>query len=630
MIEKMTHYTFLVHTAGYESFLTQLQALGVLHVTPTGTANPADDSNFQSDMARCKRYELMLEQMRATLKKEDLEALPALPQGITYEVERIEVAWQDLCSQIAEEQRNMVNLEHDIQAVAPWGDFSFESIHKLTMAGWTVRFWTVSPKDLRPEWTKEHHATVINRTPKLVYFITLTRSADELTALPGATEVHLGPSPQSTLIMLQTRAKDDLKKLRIKQGDFALAHYREMEDACYSCREHLDLQSVRLTTADEAAGRVMLLEGWVPTRDKESLDTKLRAISGLYFTSRPAHKEDNAPIKLRNNAFARMYEVLTRMYGMPDYGEFDPTPFIAPFFTLFFGFCMGDAGYGVLLILLGIFLKRKVQPKMHGMMNLVITLGVATTIIGALLGTCFGVSLFDLNLPESVKRWMVVGKIDGTEFDRQMVLSLLIGVVHVCFAMVVKAIGQTLRYGFKEALSAWGWMLLVVGGITVGSLSFFRLISAEVTQWSFIIIGSVSAIGIYLLNNLRRNVFLNIGVGLWDTYSMATGLLSDILSYVRLYALGLAGAMLGSVFNQLAFMARDGAIAGISGFGGALVGWIACGLILVFGHTLNIAMSCLSAFVHPLRLTFVEYFKNSGYDGKGEAYTPLALSDREK
>jgi V/A-type H+-transporting ATPase subunit I len=196
--------------------------------------------------------------------------------------------------------------------------------------------------------------------------------------------------------------------------------------------------------------------------------------------------------------------------------------------------------------------------------------------------------------------------------------------------MVVKAIGQTLRYGFKEALSAWGWMLLVVGGITVGSLSFFRLISAEVTQWSFIIIGSVSAIGIYLLNNLRRNVFLNIGVGLWDTYSMATGLLSDILSYVRLYALGLAGAMLGSVFNQLAFMARDGAIAGISGFGGALVGWIACGLILVFGHTLNIAMSCLSAFVHPLRLTFVEYFKNSGYDGKGEAYTPLALSDREK
>ena len=97
---------------------------------------------------------------------------------------------------------------------------------------------------------------------------------------------------------------------------------------------------------------------------------------------------------------------------------------------------------------------------------------------------------------------------------------------------------------------------------------------------------------------------------------MATGLMGDVLSYIRLYALGLAGAMLGGVFNQLAFMVNDAA--------GPVLGWILCGVILIFGHTLNIAMSCLSAFVHPLRLTFVEYFKNSGYNGKGEAYKPFA------
>jgi V/A-type H+-transporting ATPase subunit I len=135
------------------------------------------------------------------------------------------------------------------------------------------------------------------------------------------------------------------------------------------------------------------------------------------------------------------------------------------------------------------------------------------------------------------------------------------------------------------------------------------------------VIGSVAAIGIYLLNNLHRNVFANIGAGLWDTYNMATGLMGDVLSYIRLYALGLAGGMLGGVFNQLAFMVRDGA--GDTLYG--VPGWLGCGLILVFGHTLNIAMSCLSAFVHPLRLTFVEYFKNSGYDGKGEAYEPFSI-----
>ena len=253
---------------------------------------------------------------------------------------------------------------------------------------------------------------------------------------------------------------------------------------------------------------------------------------------------------------------------------------------------------------------------MAGMMNLVITLGVFTTVVGAVLGTFFGVNLFELDLPEGMKQLMVSGKIEGTTYDKQMLLALLIGVVHICLAMTVKAIGETVRFGFKESLSAWGWLLLVVGFICTGGLTFFEVISAEVSQWAFIIIGGISAIGIYLLNNLRRNVFVNIGAGMWDTYNMATGLLGDTLSYIRLYALGLAGGMLGGVFNQLAFMVNDAA--------GPALGWFFCGLILVFGHTLNIAMSCLSAFVHPLRLTFVEYFKNSGYDGKGEAYKPFS------
>ena len=109
---------------------------------------------------------------------------------------------------------------------------------------------------------------------------------------------------------------------------------------------------------------------------------------------------------------------------------------------------------------------------------------------------------------------------------------------------------------------------------------------------------------------------------------MATGLVGDVLSYIRLYALGLAGAMLGMVFNQLAFMI-DINIPGLE-IVGDVITWIICCIILVFGHALNIAMSCLSGFVHPLRLTFVEYFKNSGYNGKGEAYKPFATIDNNK
>jgi V/A-type H+-transporting ATPase subunit I len=113
---------------------------------------------------------------------------------------------------------------------------------------------------------------------------------------------------------------------------------------------------------------------------------------------------------------------------------------------------------------------------------------------------------------------------------------------------------------------------------------------------------------------------MNIGAGLWDTYNMASGLMGDILSYIRLFALCLAGGMLGQTFNNLAYMVVDGQT-GI----GAVLGWIGFGLIIIFGHTLNIAMCCLSAFVHPLRLTFVEYFKNAGYEGKGVEYKPFEV-----
>lgn len=142
-----------------------------------------------------------------------------------------------------------------------------------------------------------------------------------------------------------------------------------------------------------------------------------------------------------------------------------------------------------------------------------------------------------------------------------------------------------------------------------------KLVSPDVIKWIVIVIGVVSALGIYIFNTPGRNPLSNIGSGLWDTYNMVTGILGDVLSYIRLYALGLAGGMLGQAFNIL------GGI--IVGDGISVINFLPFALILLFGHSLNLAMSCLGAFVHPLRLTFVEYFKNAGYEGKGQEYNPL-------
>ena len=130
-----------------------------------------------------------------------------------------------------------------------------------------------------------------------------------------------------------------------------------------------------------------------------------------------------------------------------------------------------------------------------------------------------------------------------------------------------------------------------------------------------IVLGGISAVGIFILNDIHRNPLINMGSGLYETYNTVTGLLGDVLSYLRLYALGLAGGMLGNAFNSLGTSLLDINVPGLNILG--------CGLILVFGHVLNLAMCCLGAFVHPLRLNFLEFFKNSGYEGEGRVYSPL-------
>ena len=149
----------------------------------------------------------------------------------------------------------------------------------------------------------------------------------------------------------------------------------------------------------------------------------------------------------------------------------------------------------------------------------------------------------------------------------------------------------------------------------VAALAIFEVLPPAIVKPVVIALGVVSAIGIFFLNDIHANPLVNFGSGLWATYNTVTGLLGDVLSYLRLYALGLAGSMLGYAFNQLGMM--------VLGDGGIGFNWIFFILLVVLGHTLNIAMCILGAFVHPLRLNFLEFFKNSEYDGSGRNYNPL-------
>ena len=586
MITQMKKYTFLVFHREYEAFLEQLREVGVVHVTEKA-AGLAEDAHLQELLAKADNARKLIAQ--------------GAPDQLLQEKAALE-------SRIAATQK-------EVNKMAIWGDFSAERIAQLKEAGYTLRYFTCPKKLFQEEW-----GIVVAEQGATVYFVQVTSSGDE----SKGERIEVGICQEQ---YLNEKSAADLQKdveglngLLVAQNArielWAKENIPALENELNELQQQIDWKRVTLNTASEADGSLKVLEGFCPIDQVAALDAMLQK-QEVYYQAEDPTAEDNTPIKLRNNKFTQLFESLTGMYGWPNYGEFDPTPILAPFFLLFFAMCMGDCGYGILLIIIGLLIaKKKLNIAMfEGLGPIITVLGVGTTVVGFFLGTFMGIDLYNAEwVPQALKNVMIKGNVMG--YDIQMVLAICIGVFHICLAMVVKAICYTKQFGFKENIATWGWLLLVVGGLIVAILGL-TILPENVFKWALIAVGTVSALAIYIFNTPGRNPLINIGAGLWDTYNMATGILGDVLSYIRLYALGLAGGMLGAAFNNLGLMVMGGTTEG------ATWQWLPFVLILVLGHVLNLAMSALGAFVHPLRLSFVEYFKNAGYEGKGTLYQPF-------
>ena len=598
MITKMKKYTFLVFHRDYEAFLTELREAGVVHVTQKA-AGLAEDADLQSLITR-----------RAELTH-------VLKQG----------APDQLFQEQADLEQRIAAIKKEQARVAVWGDFSSKTVAQLAESGYVLHYYTCPKAKYEAEWGIQ-----LTEKSGTIYFVTV---GDNSMVTEDATEVLLEKS--ATELQADIDALNGLlvaAKARISA--WLMANKEKYEKELKEVEQQIDWKQVTLNTESSADGALCVLEGFCPEENCATLDERLNALSAaLYYETEDPVEGDATPIKLYNNWFTRLFEPLTGMYGWPNYGEFDPTPILAPFYLLFFSMCMGDAGYGILLIIFGLLIHyNKLKISMfEGLGPIITTLGVGTLVVGFFLGTAFGMDLSALF--QNIDYLFLNGKVvteggvrymskaayaaSGIEggYDVAMVLAILIGIFHICLAMVVKALCYTKRFGFRAQLGTWGWTLLIVGGIAAFVICLALSVPMDVTKIVLITIAAISAMGIYLFNTPGRNPLLNIGSGLWDTYNMATGILGDTLSYIRLYALGLAGGMLGGAFNNLGLMIMGGSTAG------ATWQWLPFILVLVVGHILNLAMSALGAFVHPLRLTFVEYFKNSGYEGKGTLYSPF-------
>ena len=612
MIEKMTKYSFILLSGETEEFLKWLQGKGVVDVSRS--VKPVDEKSSQmfDKIASVRKTLSILESLDYT-KDPDYDKIREASSSIVIEGCKSQNTLGAV-SRLEELKSELEDAGRQLKETAPWGEYDKAALESVK--GVRIRYYRVAKKAYDPAWEAEWAIVKVGDDGKNIWFVTVAPEDAEY-SFP----VDECPAPYLSLKQAEERIASIKQEIILTKAK--LLHLKEnyldhIRKGYARKSADLDRYLASVVTEETAEGYLSVLTGFAPVENEKELTEELDRMDVLYIKEE-ALEEDNPPIKLKNNRFSRLFECLTGMYGMPVYGEWDPTPVLSIFFFLFFAMCMGDAGYGLILIIYGILQDRKIVniSMFDGLGKLISVLGVSTLIVGFFLGTAFGVDLTTVSwIPDSLKGLMLTGDITvgSSTYSIQMVLALLIGVFHICLAMTIKALLYTKRFGFKENISTWGWLLLILGGIITAVLAMMGVLSEGATRITVITIGVISALGIYIFNKPGRNPLINIGAGLWDTYNMATGILGDVLSYIRLYALGLAGGMLGGAFNNL---------------GGMVLGtdptwqWLPYVLILLFGHILNLLMSCLGAFVHPLRLTFVEYFKNSGYEGKGMKYNPL-------
>ncbi len=587
MITQMKKYTFLVFHRDYEPFLTQLRDLGVVDITLKSAGDIENDETLQ-----------------AALQHED-ELRRLIKQGAPDQM---------LQERAAIEQR-IADANQEAEKAAVWGDFDIKRIAELQEAGYKLRFFCCSEKAYKEEWG----IAVANEGGK-TYFVVVDNSAsqnpDNSDLLENATEL-----PQPAKSAAQWNQEIDHLKGLLAAADarieaWKVANLERLEQELQEARQQIDWQRVQLSTDKLADGSLCLIEGFCPI-DKEPELNAMLASAEVYYEETDPTKEDEVPIQLKNNFYTRLFEPITRLYSLPNYTEIDPTPFFAPFFMLFFGLCLGDGGYGLLILLAGIAVILK-APKLKEWGWLGVFMGATTMIVGILTGMFFGINLEEVAFLAPVKQYFITETnatvhFMGGSYHPMMVFAILIGIFQILFAMGFKVVKITLRDGFKYAAYDCAWLValvtLIVWVATASSLSTIGLYCI------YAILGICALFILFYSNPDRKILLVNIGGGLWGTYNMVSGLLGDVLSYIRLFALGLAGGILGNVFNALALQA-----------GGALpgwIGWLPTLLIMVFGHALNFALCLISSVVHPMRLTFVEFYKNAGFEGGGKEYKPF-------
>ncbi|MDD6015493.1 MAG: V-type ATPase 116kDa subunit family protein [Prevotellaceae bacterium] len=625
MIQEMKKLTFLVTNGEYEKFIANIRELGVIHVEELQQGATSDELQAGLDMA--VRY-------KEALKALDFAAESYEPSA-TYMPQPADaskaVVLLDTVERLLKEENSVKHsidaTDDAIQQLEPFGEFSWDSIRQLEQSGYKPYFYAVNNKMYKAEWGEKYFATAINEINKKTYFVAFSNEDQE----PDITAERLF-LPDESLSVYQEKRKvleEQLVSIHEQMLQVNAVDRASIEAGQVANENDIQLSKVHLSKEDIAGGAVKLMVGWTLKEKADGVVDYLEKEHIFYELEDPAF-DDNVPIQIKNDKFSSLFEPILRMYSLPNYHDIDPLPFFAPFFMLFFGLCMGDMGYGLLIFAASIAIIFA-KPDLAKYGKLGALLGGMTCICGFITGTFFGIDLatVDWEFIKPMQPYFINDSMKDSFFgySPMMVISVIIGLIQVLLGMTLAGCKAVKNYGFVYGVGKFSWVVALLSATLLFGFPLFGVEWSHPVQYVFYALIALSALGIFFLNNPNAykkdsalgkalGVGSNIGGGIWATYGMSTGLLGDLLSYIRLFALGLTGGVLGSVFNQLAMeMSPDVPV----------VHELVMLIILLFGHGINFGLCMISSFVHPMRLTFVEYFKNADFEGNGKEYNPFQV-----
>lgn len=417
------------------------------------------------------------------------------------------------------------------------------------------------------------------------------------------------------------QAEDKLESLKVEleesyQKAELLAQQKLKLEVLYDHYSNL-LNREHTRVSAPSTENTVLLEGWVKDKDYPRLEELVSSFSASDVGKIAPAEGESPPVDIETPKAVRPFEVITRLYGMPLYSNLDPTYYLAPFFALFFGLCLTDVGYGLIMVGLLWWMLKKFQGDKN-FFRMFLICGVVTTVAGLVTGSWFG-DAFSSLVPEDTGVYNVLNAMRNKllvfdPMEKPMVLfgiSIALGYIQIIFGIGIAFVFKLLKGKVVDAIFDNGTWLVFLNSLLLFAFAKGGLVPAALGK-PMAVLAIAMAVCILLFSVREGGWGGRVGMGAFELFSTVF-YVGDVLSYARIMAIGMVGIGFGMAINVIVKMVMEV----------QYVGWLLGALIFILGHLFNLAMSMLSAFVHSLRLQYVEFFPKF-FEGGGDPFSPLS------